>query len=209
MRKPAFRWKVPSTRYWRAGAIVGLANHTVLLRRDGSELPIDDSGAPIRESDGTVRGVVLIFRDFTAHKEFERTLIRAKEADRGLEQGQGQVSRRAFARTANPAYSGPGHSLVVGGDQRTAGHASFGSSASASQRRTRGTAHRRPPRSDQDRKREAFPRKRVGRRSQPCCFRCRPLPRGSSGERAATSLSARRAEIRGWKQIQPDFSRFF
>jgi PAS domain S-box-containing protein len=61
------------------GAIVGLANHTVLIRRDGSELPIDDSGAPIRESDGTVRGVVLIFRDFTAHKESERRLVRAKE----------------------------------------------------------------------------------------------------------------------------------
>ncbi|HEY5812488.1 MAG TPA: ATP-binding protein, partial [Terrimicrobiaceae bacterium] len=61
------------------GAIVGLANHTVLIRKDSSEVPIDDSGAPICEADGTVRGVVLIFRDFTAHKEFERTLIHAKE----------------------------------------------------------------------------------------------------------------------------------
>jgi len=58
---------------------IGLANHTLLIRKDGSELPIDESGAPIRESDGTVRGVVLVFRDFTAHKDFERTLIRAKE----------------------------------------------------------------------------------------------------------------------------------
>ena len=62
------------------GAIVGLASHTVLIRRDGSELPIDDSGAAIRETDGTVRGVVLIFRDFTAHQESERKLVRAKEA---------------------------------------------------------------------------------------------------------------------------------
>jgi PAS domain S-box-containing protein len=69
----------PVDKVLASGAIAGLANHTVLIRKDGSELPIDDSGAPIRESDGTVRGVVLIFRDFTAHKDFERTLIRAKE----------------------------------------------------------------------------------------------------------------------------------
>jgi PAS domain S-box-containing protein len=48
------------------GATAPLANHTLLIRKDGSELPIDDSGAPIREADGTVRGVVLVFRDFTA-----------------------------------------------------------------------------------------------------------------------------------------------
>ncbi|HEY5780163.1 MAG TPA: CHASE3 domain-containing protein [Terrimicrobiaceae bacterium] len=69
----------PVDKVLASGAIAGLANHTVLIRKDGSELPIDDSGAPIRESDGTVRGVVLIFRDFTAHKDFELTLIRAKE----------------------------------------------------------------------------------------------------------------------------------
>jgi PAS domain S-box-containing protein len=62
------------------GAIIGLAEHSLLIRQDGSELPIDDSGAPIRELDGTVRGVVLIFRDFTTHREFERRLVRAKEA---------------------------------------------------------------------------------------------------------------------------------
>ena len=69
----------PVDKVLATGAIVGLANHTLLIRRDGSELPIDDSGAPIRESDGTVRGVVLIFRDFTAHKEFQLRLVRAKE----------------------------------------------------------------------------------------------------------------------------------
>ena len=49
------------------------------IGRGGVDVPIADSGAPIRESDGIVRGVVLVFRDFTVHKEFERTLIRAKE----------------------------------------------------------------------------------------------------------------------------------
>jgi PAS domain S-box-containing protein len=62
------------------GAIVGLANHTLLIRKDGSKVPIDDSGAPIRDADGTMRGVVLVFRDFSEHKEQQRKLKEAKEA---------------------------------------------------------------------------------------------------------------------------------
>jgi PAS domain S-box-containing protein len=47
----------------REGTVIGLANHTVLQTRDGREIPIDDSGAPIRGEDGTIAGVVLVFRD--------------------------------------------------------------------------------------------------------------------------------------------------
>jgi signal transduction histidine kinase len=43
-------------------------------------VPIDDSGAPIRAADGAIRGVVLVFRDFSVHKEAERALREAKEA---------------------------------------------------------------------------------------------------------------------------------
>ena len=43
--------------------IVGLANHTILIRKDGTEIPIDDSGAPIRDTEGRVMGVVLVFRE--------------------------------------------------------------------------------------------------------------------------------------------------
>ena len=67
MRKPRLPAGSLPTRYWRRAQC--LANQTVLLRRDGSQRPIDRSGAPIRESDGIVRGVVLVFRGFTAHKE--------------------------------------------------------------------------------------------------------------------------------------------
>lgn len=52
----------PVTKVLREGVTVGLANHTLLIRRDGLEIPIDDSGAPIRASDGTITGVVLVFR---------------------------------------------------------------------------------------------------------------------------------------------------
>jgi PAS domain S-box-containing protein len=67
----------PVDKVLRDGAVVGLANHTILIRRDGSELPIDDSGAPMRDAEGVIRGVVLVFRDFTRHKRAEQNLIRA------------------------------------------------------------------------------------------------------------------------------------
>jgi PAS domain S-box-containing protein len=69
----------PVEKVMKHGAIIGLANHTLLIRKDGSEVPIDDSGAPIREADGTMRGTVLVFRDFSEHKEAERKLKEAKE----------------------------------------------------------------------------------------------------------------------------------
>ncbi len=45
------------------GRIVGLANHTILMARDGTEFAIDDSAAPIRDASGQLQGVVLVFRD--------------------------------------------------------------------------------------------------------------------------------------------------
>jgi PAS domain S-box-containing protein len=62
----------------RDGHIVGLADDTILIRRDGTEVSIDPSGAPIREPDGTVRGVVLVFRDFTERRGAEGRLLKAK-----------------------------------------------------------------------------------------------------------------------------------
>jgi len=52
----------------RQGEAVGLANHTLLIARDGSERPIEDSAAPIREADGRVVGLVLVFRDVTSRR---------------------------------------------------------------------------------------------------------------------------------------------
>jgi diguanylate cyclase (GGDEF)-like protein/PAS domain S-box-containing protein len=50
------------------GLIIELANHTVLIAKDGTERFISDSGAPIRDKDGRVFGVVLVFRDVTDKK---------------------------------------------------------------------------------------------------------------------------------------------
>jgi PAS domain S-box-containing protein len=62
----------PAERALRDGVVVGLANHTVLIRRDGTECPIDDSAAPIRDERGHVSGCVLIFRDVTVQRQLER-----------------------------------------------------------------------------------------------------------------------------------------
>ncbi len=56
--------------------VVGLANHTVLIRKDGSEVPIDDSGAPIKDKEGKTTGVVLVFRDITERKKAEEQITR-------------------------------------------------------------------------------------------------------------------------------------
>ena len=56
----------PVQKVLREGVVVGLANHTVLLSRDGREYVIEDSGAPIRRRDGRVDGVVLVFQDATS-----------------------------------------------------------------------------------------------------------------------------------------------
>jgi PAS domain S-box-containing protein len=63
----------PLSKVLNEGAIVGLANHTVLIAQDGTEIPIDDSGAPIRSLDGTIQGAVVVFRDVTARRRAEAT----------------------------------------------------------------------------------------------------------------------------------------
>jgi PAS domain S-box-containing protein len=67
----------PAARALRERRVVGLANHTVLIDRQGRERPIDDSAAPIEDEAGRTIGVVLIFRDVTERR-------RAEEAQRRL-----------------------------------------------------------------------------------------------------------------------------
>jgi PAS domain S-box-containing protein len=65
---------IPVMETLRQGTIQGLANHTVLIARDGSECDIADSCAPIRDSNGQMIGVVLIFRDVTEEYTAQQTL---------------------------------------------------------------------------------------------------------------------------------------
>ena len=59
-RKPV---ESPVDKVIAEGRVVGIANHTVLIARGGAETPIDDSAAPIRDPDGRLVGVILVFRD--------------------------------------------------------------------------------------------------------------------------------------------------
>ena len=58
----------PAMRALKEGVIVGLANHTVLISKDGNERPIDDCAAPIRDAEGNVIGSVLVFRDVSEQR---------------------------------------------------------------------------------------------------------------------------------------------
>ena len=72
----------PVTKVLALGQVVGLANHTLLLGRDGTERPIDDSGAPIVDGRGRLHGVVLVFRDVT---DLRRAQRQQEHARRGAE----------------------------------------------------------------------------------------------------------------------------
>ncbi len=69
----------PVEKVLKNGTVVGLANHTALIARDGTEHAIADSGAPIRDAQGNILGVVLVFRDVSEWKQAEE-LLRESEA---------------------------------------------------------------------------------------------------------------------------------
>ena len=62
----------PALRAIREGVVFGLANHTILIAKDETEIAIDDSGSPIRGATGELIGAVLIFRDITERRKAER-----------------------------------------------------------------------------------------------------------------------------------------
>ena len=66
----------PVAKVLKNGAITGLANHSVLIGKFGKEVPIDDSGSPIRDQSGKITGVVLVFHDISERKKAEAQLER-------------------------------------------------------------------------------------------------------------------------------------
>ncbi len=74
----------PVARVLETGGIIGLANHTILIARDGSECAIADSGAPIRNEEHEIVGVVLVFRDQTDERLFQDKISRNEKKYRLL-----------------------------------------------------------------------------------------------------------------------------
>ncbi len=114
------RVESPIDKVLATGGIVGLANHTLLLSRDGREIAIDDSGAPIRGDGGRIEGVVLVFRDVSERKlnEARRTLLTETTMLLGqsldYEQTTAQVVRLAVPRFADWCAL----DLLVDGEQK-------------------------------------------------------------------------------------------
>ena len=107
----------PVTRVLREGHVVSLANHTLLVRRDGTDCPIEDSGAPIRGEDGQIVGVVMVFKDASQTRAAQRALQASEERlrlalegaqlgaldhDRGT--GQTVWNERLYAITGYPLH---------------------------------------------------------------------------------------------------------
>jgi PAS domain S-box-containing protein len=90
----------PALRALAEGVAVGLSNHTTLIAKDGTERAIDDSAAPIRSTDGAVTGSVLVFRDITPRREWERDegerLIAARQLASIVETSDDAIIRKSL-----------------------------------------------------------------------------------------------------------------
>ncbi len=87
----------PVEKVLRLGGVAGLADHTILIAKDGAETPIDDSAAPIRRPGGPLFGAVLVFRDFTERKKAEEIL---RDAQQKLSQHAAELEETVAERTA-------------------------------------------------------------------------------------------------------------
>ncbi len=68
----------PVNKVLREGKVVGIANHTVLISKDGREIPITDSGAPIKDPNNRITGVVLVFRDQSKERAAQNALLKSE-----------------------------------------------------------------------------------------------------------------------------------
>ena len=129
-RQPA---ENPAARALREGIVVGLANHTVLICRDGTERPIDDSAAPIRGDSGDPIGAVLVFRDVTERRRADeaRAQLAAivessqdaiiSKTTKGIIRSWNAAAERLFGYTAEEAIGQP-ITLIIPADRQGEEH---------------------------------------------------------------------------------------
>ncbi len=110
----------PVDRVLRDGVVVGLANHTALVARDGTERPIADSAAPIRDANGRIAGVVLVFRDQTQERRVERFVrLRLALLEYAAAHSLEEVLRETLDQIGSLTGSPIGFYHFVESDQRT------------------------------------------------------------------------------------------
>jgi len=97
----------PVHKVLREGVVVGLANHTLLISKDGREIPIADSGAPIKNEIGEIIGVVLVFRDQTEEREFQEKIAQSEAQYRELVESTDAIAWEYDVEQDNWVYVAP------------------------------------------------------------------------------------------------------
>ena len=97
----------PARRVTREGVVVGLANHTLLIAKDGREVPIADSGAPIFDAGSALTGVVLVFRDQSDERAAQNALLASEERYKSLFQNNHAVMLVIDPATGNIVDANP------------------------------------------------------------------------------------------------------
>ena len=101
-------------RVLRENGVVELANHTALVTRDGREVPVEDSAAPITDAAGNVSGVVIVFHDVTEKRRAEEALLESEERFRSVLENSLDAIYRLDARTGHFDYISPAAERIVG-----------------------------------------------------------------------------------------------
>jgi PAS domain S-box-containing protein len=91
----------PVSKVLKENRVIGLANHTTLISKNGKEIPIEDSAAPIRSTNNEILGAVMVFHDVTEKRSAERLLkkahdeleIRVQERTQELSQSNNELTR--------------------------------------------------------------------------------------------------------------------
>lgn len=116
-------------RVLREGYVVSLANHTALIARDGAEIPIEDSAAPIRDSSENIIGVVLVFHDVTEKRRAQEALRQRDEEFRALVENAPDVIslfdqdlRRVYVNSEVSENTGRDASFIMGKSLTEAGY---------------------------------------------------------------------------------------
>ena len=91
----------PVTKVLELGKTVGLANHTMLIAKDGAEYQIADSAAPIRDTNGNIAGVVLVFRDVTEKYHLQEIVLETNERLQGALEASHAGTWRVDMSTGN------------------------------------------------------------------------------------------------------------